>query len=240
MPKSRSEIPVATVTRLALYLRELQQLQRGGTESVRSQSLAERLGLKDSQVRRDLSCLGTVGQRGVGYRVADLVTAIQHVLGTDRSWSVILVGVGNLGRALTGYKGFGQQGFQLVAAFDSDPDKIGSHIGALTIRGLDTLEAFIVEHPIDLAILAVPAESARLVASRLASCGVSGILNFAPIAVPSSDALTIQDVDLAIELQRLAFSVVRSHRPATTDPKTSKESVERDLHHDAPHSRNTP
>jgi redox-sensing transcriptional repressor len=136
MPKSRSEIPVATVTRLALYLRELQQLQRGGIDSVRSQSLAERLGLKDSQVRRDLSCLGTVGQRGVGYRVPDLTFAIQHVLGTDRSWNVILVGVGNLGRALSGYRGFGQQGFRLLAAFDSDPKKIGTTIGELEILSL--------------------------------------------------------------------------------------------------------
>jgi redox-sensing transcriptional repressor len=218
MPKSRSEIPVATVTRLALYLRELQQLQRGGIESVRSQSLAERLGLKDSQVRRDLSCLGTVGQRGVGYRVLELTFAIQSVLGTDRSWSVILVGVGNLGRALTGYRGFGQQGFQLVAAFDSDPKKIGSKIGELEILSLQRLESFIAQRPVDLAILAVPAEAAHEVANRLGACGVSGILNFSPVAVQTSEHIMIQDVDLAIELQRLAFSVVRRSREEEDEP----------------------
>jgi redox-sensing transcriptional repressor len=221
MPKSRSEIPVATVTRLALYLRELQQLQRSGTESVRSQSLAERLGLKDSQVRRDLSCLGTVGQRGVGYRVQDLVIAIEQVLGTDRSWNVILVGVGNLGRALTGYRGFGEQGFELVAAFDSDPKKIGSTIGNLSILSLEKLETFLSNQAIDLAILAVPADAAHPVAARLAACGISGILNFAPVAVPSSKHFTVQDVDLAIELQRLAFSVVRRVRNDRGDDPNS-------------------
>ena len=221
MPKSRSEIPVATVTRLALYLRELQQLQRGGIDSVRSQSLAERLGLKDSQVRRDLSCLGTVGQRGVGYRVLELTLAIQNVLGTDRSWSVILVGVGNLGRALTGYRGFGQQGFQLVAAFDSDPKKIGSKIGELEILSLSGLESFIAQRSVDLAILAVPAEAAHEVATRLGACGVSRILNFAPVAVQTSEHIMIQDVDLAIELQRLAFSVVRRSREEEDEPSPS-------------------
>lgn len=233
MPKSRSEIPVATVTRLALYLRELQQLQRGGIDSVRSQSLAERLGLKDSQVRRDLSCLGTVGQRGVGYRVHDLTVAIQHVLGTDRSWNVILVGVGNLGRALTGYRGFGQQGFRLLAAFDSDPRKIGTRIGDLEILSLQRLEAFIAKGPVDLAILAVPAEAAHEVAFRLGACGVSGILNFAPVAVQTSQHMMIQDVDLAIELQRLAFSVVRRSREEEEVEGPSSSSAE---HANAPRS----
>jgi len=213
MPKSRSEIPVATVSRLALYLRELQQLQRGAVVRVRSQSLAERLGLKDSQVRRDLSCLGPVGQRGVGYPVADLVAAIEHVLGTDRAWNVILVGAGNLGRALSGYKGFDQQGFRLVAVFDSDPNKIGSKVEEFPIQDLDSLESFAASTHVDLAILAVPASAARTVALRLEAAGIAGILNFAPIAVHSSGSTTVQDVDLAIELQRLAFSVVRNQRP---------------------------
>lgn len=239
MPKSRSEIPVATVTRLALYLRELQQLQRGGIDSVRSQSLAERLGLKDSQVRRDLSCLGTVGQRGVGYRVHDLTFAIQHVLGTDRSWNVILVGVGNLGRALSGYRGFGQQGFQLLAAFDSDPKKIGTMIGELEILSLRRLESFIAQCPVDLAILAVPADAAHDVATRLGACGVSGILNFAPVAVQTSQQMMIQDVDLAIELQRLAFSVVRRSREEDEDDRplpSNTYDVDTQSHPDGGHS----
>jgi redox-sensing transcriptional repressor len=211
MSKSRNEIPRATVTRLAFYLRELQQMHRSELSNVRSQSLAERLGLKDSQVRRDLSCLGTVGQRGVGYRIDDLIRSIQHVLGTDRAWNVVLVGVGNLGRALTGYKGFGEQGFRLVGVFDSDPKKIGLKVGGMVIRGLSSLVEFVQDQPADLAILAVPASAAQSVLLQIEEAGIPGVLNFAPVAVqPSAGSRTIvQEVDLAIELQRLAFSVVR-------------------------------
>ena len=157
------------------------------------------------------SCIGSVGLRGVGYRVQDLMHGIQVILGTDRTWKVVLVGVGNLGRALTGYKGFEAQGFQLVAAFDSDAAKIGQKVGTLTIQALDSLESFAKKHPVDLAILAVPAQAAQEVAQTIEAAGIKGILNFAPIAVHPfvHDQTTVQDVDLAIELQRLAFSVVR-------------------------------
>lgn len=211
MTKSRNEIPRATVTRLAFYLRELQQMHRAELANVRSQSIAEKLGLKDSQVRKDLSCLGTVGQRGVGYRVDELIQNIQHALGTDRAWNVILVGVGNLGRALTGYKGFGEQGFRLVGAFDSDPKKIGHKVGGLVIQDLGSLTSFASVHAVDLAILAVPATAAQSVLSVIEEANISGVLNFAPVAVRPSHAgrTIVQEVDLAIELQRLAFSVVR-------------------------------
>ncbi|MFN6399630.1 MAG: redox-sensing transcriptional repressor Rex [Planctomycetota bacterium] len=210
MTKPRQQIPKATVTRLAFYLRELQQMHRSGLENIQSKAIAERLGLNDSQVRRDISCLGTVGQRGVGYKVAELIDSIQRILGTDRTWNVILVGVGNLGRALSGYRGFEEQGFHLIGAFDSDPAKIGSLIGNLKIQSLDHLPNFAKSNQIDLAILAVPAHAAQSVASKIQQVGIPGILNFAPIAVqPSSNGKTIiQEVDLAIELQRLAFSVV--------------------------------
>ncbi|MCY3006912.1 MAG: redox-sensing transcriptional repressor Rex [Planctomycetota bacterium] len=211
MTKPRQQIPKATVTRLAFYLRELQQMQRSGFANIQSRAIAERLGLNDSQVRRDISCLGTVGQRGVGYRVEDLIHSIQSILGTDRTWNVILVGVGNLGRALSGYRGFQEQGFDLLGAFDTDADKIGKPLGQLQIQSLDQLEAFAKLHPIDLAILAVPAVAAQGVVLAIEAAGIPGILNFAPIAVqPSVQSKTIiQEVDLAIELQRLAFSVVR-------------------------------
>ncbi len=212
MAKAHSDIPVATVSRLALYLRELLQMERGGKQHIQSGQLAQRLGLKDSQVRRDLSCLGQVGQRGVGYPLQDLLIAIQNVLGTDRSWNVILIGIGNLGRALSGYRGFQSHGFQLVAAFDSDRDKVGCTLGSLEVQSLTSLEGFLASHSIDLAILAVPAIAAHSVAKRLEAGGVPGILNFAPIAVPSSETMTVQHVDLAVELQRLAFAVARRKR----------------------------
>ena len=198
-------VPVATVTRLALYLRELQQLQRSGAQRIQSGAIAKRLGLNDSQVRRDLSCFGQFGQRGVGYDITGLMKAIQVILGTDRSWNVILVGAGNLGRALSGYRGFDQQGFRLVGVFDCSEEKIGSKLGNLVEKT-----------KVELAILAVPAESAIAVAQRLEIAGVTGILNFAPVTVrrPNS-SLTVVDVDLAVELQRLAFAVVNKNK--TTD-----------------------
>jgi redox-sensing transcriptional repressor len=206
---SRGNVPVATVTRLALYLRELQQLQRAGLQRIQSGALARRLGLNDSQVRRDLSCFGQFGQRGVGYGISKLVQSIRAILGTDREWNVILVGAGNLGRALTGYRGFDQQGFRLVGVFDSAQEKIGTKLGRLTVRSLDDLETVVKKHKVELAIIAVPADQAALVSQRLEISGVTGLLNFAPATVRrASSAVTVVDVDLAVELQRLAFAVV--------------------------------
>jgi len=206
---SPSNVPVATVTRMALYLRELQQLQRSGQQRIQSGAIAKRLGLNDSQVRRDLSCFGQFGQRGVGYSIPGLTKAIQSILGTDRSWNVILIGSGNLGRALTGYRGFNQQGFRLVGVFDCDPKKIGTQIGALEIKSLDELATVVRDENVELAILAVPASSAASVTEKLEVAGVTGILNFAPVTVRRSNSgLTVVDVDLAVELQRLAFAVV--------------------------------
>ena len=206
---ANSNVPVATVTRLALYLRELQQLHRSGLQRIQSGAIAKRLGLNDSQVRRDLSCFGQFGQRGVGYSIPALTQAIQAILGTDRSWNVILIGAGNLGRALSGYRGFDQQGFRLVGVFDCVKDKIGSKLGGLTIQSLDDLESVVEKESVELAILAVPASSAASVAQRLEIAGVTGLLNFAPVSVrKAGSSLTVVDVDLAVELQRLAFAVV--------------------------------
>ena len=205
-------IPKATVSRLVLYLRELQQLMRSGIAHVRSGTLADRLGLTDSQVRRDISHIGQFGRRGVGYPTRELAREIRLVLGTDRRWRVILVGMGNLGQALSGYRGFKEQGFDLCAVFDSDPTKIGHTIHGHEIHSMDRLDEYITQHgQVDLAIMAVPASSAPNIAARLNSLGITGILNFAPVSVKrhAGDA-AILDVDLAVELQRLAFAVVRN------------------------------
>jgi redox-sensing transcriptional repressor len=201
----------ATISRLPLYLRELLQIQRHGEQRVQSGVLAKRLGLNASQVRRDLSGFGSMGQRGVGYEVRGLIQTIQQVLGSDRSWNVILVGVGNLGRALSGYRGFSQQGFRLVGAFDIDPSKIGEKLGSLTVLPLSELEEFVRTEGVELAMIAVPAGVVTEVTERLEMAGVTGILNFAPVMVRrSASPVTVVNVDLAIELQRLAFLVLQS------------------------------
>lgn len=201
----------ATISRLPLYLRELLHIQRHGEQRVQSGVLAKRLGLNASQVRRDLSGFGSMGQRGVGYEVKGLIQTIQQVLGSDRSWNVILVGVGNLGRALSGYRGFAQQGFRLVGAFDIDPSKIGEKLGSLTVMPLSDLEEFVRAEGVELAMIAVPAGVVSEVTERLEMAGVTGILNFAPVMIRrSASPVTVVNVDLAIELQRLAFLVLQS------------------------------
>ncbi len=199
----------ATISRMPLYLRELQQMLRGGHSRVQSSVLAKRLGLNDSQVRRDLSALGPLGQRGVGYDIRGLINTIQLTLGGDRAWNVILVGVGNLGTALSGYRGFQEHGFKLVGAFDISSRKIGEKLGDLTIQSLSDLDDVVLEKKVELAILSVPASAASEVAQRLEMAGITGILNFAPVTVnrPNSTA-TVVNVDLAVEMQRLAYAVL--------------------------------
>jgi redox-sensing transcriptional repressor len=204
-----ARISSASVSRMALYLRELRQLEQRGVETVQSRLLGSQLGLSDSQIRRDLSVFNLSGRRGVGYSVANLIASIRSIMGTDRAWDVILVGMGNLGRALSGYRGFGEQSFRLIAVFDIDPAKISTDIGGLTVQPLEDIAAVVKESKVGLAILAVPAIAAQNVADRLAEAGICGILNFASITVrPQTGAVAVVDVDLALELQRLAFAVV--------------------------------
>lgn len=203
-------IPAATAKRLGLYLRELQQLQRSGLSTVKSNALSSSLGLSDSQIRRDLALFGEFGKRGVGYDIAGLVTALRRALGTDGQWNTILIGLGNLGSALVRYRGFSQQGFNLLAVFESDQSKIGGTVEGIPIYATNCLEDFVEKSNIHLAILAVPANVAPSLASRLAEIGISGILNFAPVSLSNVSSVSTVNVDLAIELQRLAFAVVNS------------------------------
>ncbi len=213
IPTVRSgAIPPATAHRLGLYLRELQHFHRSGTETIKSNVLGHRLGLSDSQIRRDLALFGEFGKRGVGYEVAGLVGALRRALGTDGTWNTILIGLGNLGNALVRYGGFQEQGFVLRAAFESDPVKIGTEIEGIPVYSIDSLEQRVPQLEARLAVLAVPAAAAPALARRLADAGIAGILNFAPVSLPVQKELAIVDVDLAVELQRLAFAVANSGR----------------------------
>lgn len=201
------ELPQPTVGRLSLYYRELRRLLDAGKASLNSRELGRLVDVSPAVVRRDLSALGTIGRRGVGYDVATLIDRIGSVLGSGVPWSVVLVGVGSLGDALLRYRGFQRLGFRLTAAFDNDPARIGTSIGGIQILDVANLEAWVDDQPADLAILAVPAEHASSVAGRLVAGGVSGILNFAPTTLRLSGEVAVVNVDLASELQRLAFTV---------------------------------
>ncbi|MDZ4658884.1 MAG: redox-sensing transcriptional repressor Rex [Bythopirellula sp.] len=202
-----SAIPEAVVSRLSLYLRELQHLIADGKETISSSQLGRQLGFTDAQVRKDLAHFGHFGHPGIGYRCQELIGQIRKILGTDREWRVALIGVGNLGRALLGYRGFAQQGFRIVAAFDTDPTKVGSHIEGVEVSHLDQLSEALVERQIELGMLAVPAAQAQEVADQLVAAGVGGIVNFAPVTLRVPEGVSIVGVDLARELEQVTFAV---------------------------------
>jgi redox-sensing transcriptional repressor len=201
-------VPKAVVSRLSLYLRELQHLLRDGHETTSSGQLGKLLGFSDAQVRKDLAYFGHFGHPGIGYRCDELVTAIRRILGADRDWPVAIVGTGNLGRALLGYRGFTNQGFRIVAAFDIDPAQVGGAIEGVKIYHLDSLAEVTEEHRIKLGMIAVPAAAAQSVADRLVAVGMEGIVNFAPVTLLLPSHVSQVGVDLAIELEQLSFSVV--------------------------------
>ena len=202
-------MPKGVVSRLSLYLRELQQLLRVGKKTISSSNLGRRLGVTDAQVRKDFAYFGQFGYPGVGYRCEELVTEIRRILGTDRTWPVALIGCGNLGQALLGYRGFGKQGFEVVAAFDVNSETVGQTFEGLTVLHLDEMPAIVAQRQIRLAILAVPAKAANHAVESLVSAGITGILNFAPVTLNLPKTVSVVGVDLAMELEQLAFAVVK-------------------------------
>jgi redox-sensing transcriptional repressor len=202
------------INRLSLYLRELQHLVLEGGQTTSSSQLGERLGFSDAQVRKDLAHFGNFGHPGIGYRCDELISEIRRILGTDRRWLVALVGVGNLGRALLGYRGFDSQGFSLAAAFDSDPAKVGATVEGLEIQAIERLQQVVSELCIDLGMVAVPAAHAQAAADMLVAAGVGGIVNFAPVTLALPDGVSQVGVDLARELEQVAFAVASRTRTA--------------------------
>lgn len=194
----------ASVGRLSLYLRRLEALGRDGTPRVSSSGLGEALGISDTQVRKDLASLGSLGQPGIGYDVAELIGAIRRALGVDRPWSAALVGVGNLARALLRYHGFAQRGFTIVAVFDRDAAKVGHKIEGLTIQSPERMREVIMATGAELGIITVPADAAQAVADDLIAAGVRGLLNFAPGVLRVPTGVSVVPVDLTVQLEQLA------------------------------------
>ncbi|HCK42746.1 MAG: redox-sensing transcriptional repressor Rex [Planctomycetaceae bacterium] len=207
-----NHVPAAVVNRLTLYLRELQYLLGDGEETTSSSQLGQRLGFTDAQVRKDLAHFGHFGHPGIGYRCEELIQEIRKILGTDREWRVALVGVGNLGRALLGYRGFSRQGFRLIAAFDADQSKSGTKIEGVEIYSMDQLSEVLAAERIELGLVAVPATQAQEVADQLVAAGVGGIVNFAPVTVSVPAGISKVGVDLARELEQVTFAVANRLR----------------------------
>lgn len=205
VPKATRPIPDATVSRLPIYQRVLGELQAQGAATVSSEDLAELAGVNAAKARKDLSFLGSYGIRGVGYEVDYLLFQIRHALGLTQQWPVVIVGVGNLGRALADYAGFTSRGFPIAALVDDDPAKVGTeHVGHL-IRPLADLDGLVATHDIAIGVIATPSIGAQRVADLLVSAGVSSILNFAPAVLTVPETVHLRQVDLAVELQILSF-----------------------------------
>jgi redox-sensing transcriptional repressor len=198
-------IPRKTIYRLSIYLRCLARLKENGISTVSSEALARAAGVKPTQLRKDLAYFGTFGTRGLGYDVGALSKKISDELGTSRLQPVILIGVGNLGLALLSYRGFEKEGFEIVAAFDADPERKRDKQIKQPIYEMSELPAFVKEQNIKMAILTVPAAVAQEVANHLVKAGIAGILNFAPIVLTVSEEVMVNNVNVAIELENLSY-----------------------------------
>ncbi len=201
------DLPKKAIYRLSIYLRCLQKLADSGQGTVSSTTLAKVAGVKPAQLRRDLGYLGQIGTRGLGYPVESLVTTIREALGRQQLQPVILVGAGNLGSALLRYQGFQKEGFEVVAAFDAKPEEARARELKIPVHGISEIENFISTNQVKLAILCVPIGYAQEVVNRLVSCGIQGILNFSPIMLEVPADVTVNNVDLALELEHLSYFI---------------------------------
>ncbi len=211
-------IPDATVARLPVYLRALAALGEVGTSTCSSNDLAERAGVSPAKLRKDLSHLGSYGTRGVGYDVEYLSYQIGRALGQAQEWNVVIVGVGNLGSALSSYQGFSSRGICVAGLVDIDPSRIGSVVSGVTVTALDDLEALVARQSVSIGVIATPGASAQAVADRLVEAGITSILNFAPALVQVPSGVDVRKVDLSVELQILAYHELRKTNSANADP----------------------
>lgn len=208
-PDGGHGIPEATVARLPIYLRALYALADHEVATVSSEELAAAAGVNSAKLRKDLSHLGSYGTRGVGYDVDYLIYQVSRELGLTQDWPVLIVGAGNLGRALANYGGFASRGFRIAALVDCDPAVVGSVIARHTVRSAADIEDVIRRFDVSIGVIATPAVVAQNVCDRLVAAGVTSILNFAPVVLSVPSGVDVRKVDLSIELQILAFHAQR-------------------------------
>ncbi len=203
------------MARLPVYQRILLDLVRDGTTTVSSEQLADRAHVNASKVRKDLSFLGSFGTRGSGYDTEFLLAQIDKELGLDADWPVVIVGIGNLGRALAGSQGFSSRGFRVANLFDVAPELVGTSVGDVVVRHLDDIEQAARADPPSIGVIATPASAAQEVADRLVGAGVGSLLNFAPIVLRVPPRVLLRHVDLSIELQVMSFYLSHQDHPGS-------------------------
>lgn len=200
-------IAESTVRRLSLYLRFLEEFEARGQSTVSSGELARSGGTTSAQVRKDLSFFGSFGKRGLGYGVKDLIASIREILGLEHPWPVVIIGAGKIGAALAQYRGFTTRGFHVVGVYDSDPAKVGTKLGEMTVRPMRDLEGDIKQYQPRIAVLAVPADAAQPIVDRVAAAGLRAILSFAPAPLHAPEGVSLRAVNMATELEILAYSL---------------------------------
>jgi redox-sensing transcriptional repressor len=199
------QIPDIVIGRLPVYLRALQQMKQEGRQVTSSQELGERLGISAAQIRKDLSQFGEFGKQGTGYNIEYLANQVREILKVNRSWDVIIVGAGDIGRALAGYNGFSERGFKIKGIFDNNASLVGSKQGEFTISDSKTMKEVIQSGGIRIAMIAVPAGHAQEVADQLVEAGIRAILSYAPVNLNVPAGVRVQNIDPSIHLQRMTY-----------------------------------
>ena len=217
---ARGVIPDATVSRLPMYHRSLLSLTARGVLLVSSEELAEASGVSSAKLRKDLSFLGSYGTRGVGYEVEFLLYQIARALGLTQVWPVVIVGIGNLGNALAGYPGFASRGFSVVGLFDTDPNRVGETVTVagkeIVVSDISKLPQVVLSSGASIGVIATPETAAQEVCDVMVRNGITSILNFAPVLIEVPAGVDVRRVDLATELQILAFHEQRKSQSALT------------------------
>jgi len=203
-----SKIPTATITRLSIYSRYLENLSQEGVKIIASDKLAQKCGINPAQIRKDLAYFGEFGIRGVGYFVKELLFEIKRILGLNKTWRMALVGIGNLGSALLAHQNFIRQGYEFVAVFDVDPAKVGRRVpSGQIIYHMDEMEKVVKEKGVEIGVVATQAAKAQMAAMRLIAAGVKAVLNFAPIQLQLPEGMAVENVDFTVKLDNLAYNL---------------------------------
>lgn len=200
-----ADVPDIVIGRLPIYLRALNFLLEEGREITASKELADKLGISSAQIRKDFSHFGEFGKQGTGYEIKYLREQLRKILKVDSEWDVALVGAGDLGHAIAHHGDFDSNGFHIVAVFDHNPRKIGAKMGRFQILDSESIPTIIQDMGIQVAIIAVPADSAQQVANTLVGAGVRAILNYAPITLNVPPEVQVQYIDPVVHLQRMTY-----------------------------------
>ena len=202
---TKQEIPDIIISRLPIYLRALRHMQAQHSQTTSSQELGAVVGISAAQIRKDLSQFGEFGKQGTGYNIAFLVDKLREILKVGRVWDVAVIGMGDMGHALTRYQGFRDRGFRVAMVFDSDPAKVGTLVENFTVRDSKEILSALRDAGIKVAMLCVPASNAQSVTDQLVEAGVKAILNYAPISLSVPAGIRVQYLDPSIGLQRMTY-----------------------------------